>query len=186
MFTLKNILILFGRNAIISIIVITACFLGILFLSKEIIKLSDIAAVNNNLEREIKEDANIYEIYSYNNKIVGTNYEKIEAAYAPSDNILDFVSELDNLTNKYTTKQVYRFSTPTEPVISSPFPISTVLYSNNFATNINDFLSYLKKFEQLPYFTKIEGFKITSQDKTGWQGPSTASFDAVLYVKVIQ
>ncbi|MEI7764993.1 MAG: hypothetical protein WCI93_00240 [bacterium] len=186
MFTLKNILILIGRNAIISIIVIAICLSGILFFSKEITKMSDSAASSNNLDFGAKKAANVLEVFNYDTQIVGTNYEKIAGAFAPADNILGFIGELDSLTSKTASKQIYRFNTPTEPIITSPFPIATVSYADTFSTNVSDFSNYLKKFEQLPYFTDMEGFDITSQDKAGWTGMSSVSFQAKLYVKIVQ
>ncbi len=186
MFTLKNILILIGRNAIIVIIVIILCLSGIIFFGKEITRMSDEAILNNNTNSISKRKANVSEVYNTDIQIIGTNDEKIKNAFAPSDNILGFINKLDELSNKASSKQIYRFETPTTPTITNPFPISTVVYSNNFTTNISDFSIYLKKFEKLPYFTNIESFDIKSQEKIGWSGTSTASFRAILYVKSMQ
>ncbi len=186
MFTLKNILILILRNTIISIVVISISIAGIIFISKKIEKISDSSATNNHLKTELAKGAVLLEVFNYDTQIIGTNYTKIENAFVPTDNILSFIDTLDNLLNTNSTKQVYNFGTPIESSISAPFPISTISYTNNFTGNISTFSNYLKRFEKLQYFTKIDKFTISSQDKSGWLGASTISFNATLYAKTTQ
>ena len=187
MFTLKNILILIVRNVIISLIVISIVVGGIIFISKKIEVLSSSASTKNRLESELQKAADTLQVYKNDNEIVGANYINIENAFAPTNNILGFINTLDNLLNDAKTiKQVYNFETPISSSISAPFPISTISYTNSFTANITTFSNYLKDFEKLPYFTNIENFTISSQDKTGWTGISTISFRAILYAKTIQ
>ena len=186
MFTLKNILILIGRNALISLAVIFISLIGIFYLSKEINKISNTAVQKNLQSSNLKRATNISETYNNDKQIVGENYTNIENAFLPSDNISKFTNALDDLTSKNGVKQVYNFETPTPISLLGPFPVSTIAYTNSFTTNISSFSNYLKDFEKLNYFTKIDGFTISSQGKTGWLETSTVSLKAILYAKTIQ
>ena len=186
MFTTKNLLLFLGRNVIISLVVIFITVTASLFISKEINKISDSTALNHRLGKELAERIEFLKTLKQDIKIIGTNDTKIEGAFTPSDNILEFINTLDNLASKNNLTQVYRFETPVPSTISAIFPIETISYSNNFQTNLSTFSSYLKEFEKLPYFTTIKGFSISSQDKLGWSGLSNVSFNATLYTKVIQ
>ena len=159
---------------------------GIYFISKETQKIADSVAEIRLVKTELKKQAEFAEIYKKANETIGTTYPKIEAAFIPSDNILEFIAYLDKLSIKYNAGQVYRFETLTPSSISIPFQVSTIIYSNNLTTNVSNFSNYLKEFEKLPYLTKIEGLSIQSQDKMGWIGQSSVSFRATLYTKTIQ
>ena len=186
MFTLKNILILILRNALVSFVVILITIIGIFFLSKEISKMSNAVTSENNAKAELQRGTGIIEVFNNDTKIVGTNYSKIENFFIPADDILEFINTLDSLTNQNIAKQIYSFNTPVPSNISAPFPISTISYSNNFTGNISSFITYLKEFEKLQYFTSIQGFSISSQDKMGWSGASTILFHSTLYAKTVE
>ena len=143
MFTLKNILILIGRNALITLVVIFMTLIGITFLSKKIKNISDYATLKNQQELELKVGANIAQTYNEDMQIVGNNYGKIEEAFLPSDNILRFTNSLDSLASINGVKQAYNFDTPNSSTSSGPFPISAIAYTNNFMTNISSFSNYL-------------------------------------------
>ena len=90
------------------------------------------------------------------------------------------------MVNKNNLKQIYNFQVPIPSNITLPFPISTISYSNNLTGNISFFSNYLDTFEKLPYFTKIEGFTISSQSKNGWSDASNISYNAIIYAKTIE
>lgn len=186
MFAIKNLLTLIGRNAIISLIVVSITFIVIVFLSNEIEHISDSVALNHRLKASLEQRIELFEILKHDRDIIGTNDVQIENAFAPSNNILGFINTLDGLATQNALTQVYRFETPTPSDLSAPFPISTISYSNSFEANISTFSTYLKEFEKLPYFTQIEGFSIASQGNLGWLGTSTISFRATLHTKTIQ
>lgn len=186
MFTLKNFLILIGKNALISLVVVFISITGIIFLSKEIGRISDSVALNHRLEKELIKRTTFLESLKNDIQIVGANDIKIDNAFVPSDNISGFVNALDGLATKIGVSQVYHFETPVPSAISSTLPILTISYSNSFGTNVLTFSNYLKELNKLPYYTKIDGFTISSQDKNGWLGNSTVSFRATLYTKATQ
>jgi hypothetical protein len=174
------------RNAIISFIVVLVTVMLIVFISKEIEKISDSVSLNHKLQAELTNRSESLKILNRDMQIIGENDNKIETAFIPADNILNFVSELDKLANKNNLIQIYRFETPASSNLAAPFPIGTISYSNNFTSNVSTFSSYLKEFENLPYFTKIDNINISSQDKAGWTNQSNISYKATLYTKKIQ
>ncbi len=186
MSTSKNIFILIVRNLIISLFVVSITMAAIIILSHKIERISDSVALDHHLEAQLKQRIELFEVLRHDAEIVGTNDVLIENAFVSSNNILGFIRELDTLAQKKSLNHVYHFDTPESSSISAPFLISTAAYSNNFTTNISNFSDYMKEFEKLPYFSKIEGLNITSQDERGWLGPSTISFRAILYTKTTQ
>lgn len=186
MFTLKNILILIGRNTVISLAVVCVAFILINFISKKIERISDSVALNHRLLAELEKRTGLFEVLNRDAQIVGANDILIDNAFVSSDDISPFIDTFDNLGQNQSIKQTYHFETPVLTAISAPFPISTILYSNNITTNVSNFSGYLKAFEKLPYFTKIEGLNISSQNELGWLGESTISFRATLYTKATQ
>jgi len=186
MFTLKNLLILIGRNLLITLAIFFVTIISIIFLSKEMSRMSDSVALNHKLEAELKNRTELLNVLGHDTQIVGTNDTLIENAFVPSDNIINFVNTLDNLAQTQSIPQTYHFGTPSPATISASFPISSIEYTNNLTTNVQSLLAYLKKFNELPYFTKINGITIASQDKSGWMGPSTITLQATLYTKSTQ
>lgn len=186
MFKTKNLLILIGRNALFSAIPLAITIVTIVFLSRQINNLSNSIALDRNLEASTKSITELSEIIKKDAQIIGSNYSKIEEAFLSSDNILKFMNSLDNLALEKKINQVYRFENPVQSSISSPFPISVISYSNVLNSDIVGFSKYLRDFEKLPYFSNIEEFTISSQDKTGWAGASTISYKAKLYTKTAQ
>ena len=186
MFTVKNLLMLIGRNLLITLAIVSITIISIFFFSKEMTRISDTVALNHKLEKELKQRTELLGILEKETQVVGTNDQKIENAFIPSDNILAFINALDALALKENIKQAYHFGTPTASSVSAPFPIATISYGNSITSNISGIINYLKEFEKLPYFTKIDNIAITSQDKAGWSAQSTTSMQAILYTKSIQ
>lgn len=186
MFTTKNLLILVGRHTLIALgavgIALGVCF----FLGTQISHLSNTVAQNRTLAATLGTRTGLFSVLKRDAAIVGSNDTVISNAFVPSDNILDFIASLESISLKNGASQSYRFDTPISTSIEAPFPVETITYSNTLATNVLTFSNYLKDFERLPYFTKIDGLSITSQDKSGWQGSSTATFKATLYTKSSQ
>lgn len=186
MFTLKNLLSLILRNAIISLAVVLATSLGVIFLAGQIKHLSDSVATNHHLEAELQKRAGLFELLKRDAQIVGTNDSIINGAFASSDNILGFINAFDALASKNSLTQTYTFETPVVSAIPAPFPINTIAYTNRFEASVSDLSGYIMQFNKLPYYTKIDGINISSQDKLGWNGPSTIMFHATLYTRGAQ
>lgn len=183
MFTSKNLLLLIGRNAIISIVAILIAAVSVILLSSQIKRMSDSVVLNHRLQEELQKRTGLLEVLKRDLQVVGTNDTKIEDAFITSDNILGFVGALDRLAVKNSLAQVYSFDTPVPSAIPSPFPISTISFSNSFNATMPAFSSYLAKLNQLPYYTRVDALSITSQDPLGWQGPSTVTYHAILFTR---
>lgn len=186
MFTSKNILILVVRNTIISLVVVLISLFSIFYIKNEIKSITDRVVTNNKLNSELKQRTELFSVIKQNAEIIGENENLIESAFIQSNDISLFTNTLDTLALKYKISQTYRFETPIESMTTNSFSFSTISYSNNFNTNIKTLSSYLKDFENLPYFTKIENLNISSQDKLGIKGPSTISLKATLLTKTTE
>jgi hypothetical protein len=186
MFSSKNLLVYIGRNAIGSLLVVAATVGAILFLSSQIERMTDSVALNHRLQAELQKRTSLFELLKHDSQIVGSNDTKIFGAFAPSDNILGFINTLDDLGTKNSLTQIYHFDTPILSSISAPFPISTITYTNSFQTTLPGFSTYLGQFNKLPYYTKIDSFSISSQDKLGWLGQSAITYHATLYANGTQ
>jgi len=179
MFTTKNLLMLVGRHAIIAILAIGASVLVAVLLSQEITRLSDDVLKNRQL-------ASALAAVKRDTELVGTNDLLIEQAFISSNNILGFVAVLESLVLKNGITQAFHFDTPAPSPISAPFPLATVTYSNSLSGNLVAFSNYLKDFERLPYFTKIESLSISSSGKPGWRNAGTMSFRASIQTNATQ
>jgi hypothetical protein len=152
----------------------------------EIERITNSIALNYKLENELKNRTASLSVIENDADIIGPSEVLINNAFVLSDNILDFISAFDNLALINEISQTYHFETPIESNISGPFPISTISYTDNLSTNILSFANYLRSFEKLPYFTKIESLNITSGDKSGWMGSANISMKATLYTRTTQ
>lgn len=186
MFTTKNLLIIIGRHAAISLVAIITAAVACFFLAKEITRVSDAAAQNRRLAAALEKRTELLSTLSRDIQIIGESDTLFAKAFIPSDNILEFISALESIALKNTITQSFRFETPAPSSLSSPFPLSTVGYTNTLSLNIFTLTNYLKDFENLPYFTKIENLNISSQDPAGWRGASTVSLRATLYTNATQ
>lgn len=186
MFTVKNLLKLIFRHLIIIIIITGITVFLIIFLSNQIIKISDTVMLNKNLENQLKMRTLLLSTIEKDTKVVAGNDVKIENAFLSSDNILNYINSLDVLAQKTNVTQTYHFETPANASISSPFPLSTIAYNNSVTTNMTGLINFLKEFEDLPYYTKINSINISSQDKLGIAGTSNISIQSTLYTKTAQ
>lgn len=182
----KNLLMLIGRNVIITLMVAIVSITAIFFLKVEIEKITDKIILNRKLETELKKRTELINIIDTGAKIIGNNNYLINSAYIPSNNISPFINKLDDLVSISGINQIYHFETPTPSTIEGPYPLSTISFTNNLTADLTNLSVYLKSFETLPYFTKIESINISSQDKSGWVGMSNVSFKATLYTKTTQ
>ncbi len=187
MFTTKNLLILIIKNAIISIIAIVVSVLFITIINGKITKITDGVVKNHQIENELKKKTELLSVIEKDVALIGENYSLIDQAFIPSDDINNFMSSLDKLGNKDKLIQKYRFDSPVDYQNIDTVYTSTIKYSNNINTNIDKTIKYLREFEVLPYFTKIEGINISSQSKNGWNDDSTnISIRAILLTKSVK
>lgn len=186
MFTTKNLLILIGRHALIAILVAIASLIATGILSQQITRLSDDVLKNRRLASALEKRTELFASIKRDSDLVGTNDLLIEQAFVPSNNILEFISTLESLALKNGVTQSFNFGNPVPSTISAPFPLAMVTYSNSLNGDLKAFSNYLKDFERLHYFTKIESLSITAEDKTGWRGAGTMTFQASIQTNATQ
>lgn len=186
MFTTKNLLMLIGRHALIAILAVVVAMTVAGLLSQQITRLSDDVQKNRRLASALEKRTELFGVLKRDTELVGTNDMLIERAFIPSDNILDFVTTLEGLALKNGVTQSFTFSNPAPSTVSAPFPLAMVAYSNSLNGDLASFSSYLKDFERLHYFTKIENLSISAQSKTGWRDMGTMSFQASIQTNATQ
>lgn len=184
MFTTKNLLILIGRQALVALGAVGIASIAVFFLAREIEEISGVIAQSRRVAAELESRTELFASLKRDDEFIGTNDTLIEHAFVPSDNILEFVSALESLTLKNSTAQNFRFDSPAkEQSLASSFPLASISYTNTLAANSYTLSNYLKDFERLPYFTKIDSLSVSSQDPAGLRGASSASFHATLYAR---
>lgn len=186
MFTTKNLIVLIGRQAAVALTAIAVATLASFLLAREISRVSTAVIQNRHLATTLEKRTEVFGTIARDARVVGTNDTLIERAFIPSDNIFEFISILESIALKNTATESFHFENPVPSSESAPFPLSTIGYQNTLSLNVFTFMNYLKDFERLPYFTKIENLNISSQDGTGWRGTSSVSFHATLYAKSAQ
>lgn len=110
-----------------------------------------------------------------------TPEENIKAALLSADDILPFVTVLENTAKNVGLYHTLQFGGLT-PYAGDPIRIVRTDFSVAARGNMKTFVRYLEAFETLPYFTGIRSFTISSGAE-GWAGEASISASGVLYVK---
>ncbi len=186
MFTTKNLLMLVGHHALIALVAVSTATFAAWFLSREIGRITNGVVQNHRLVNTLEKRTELFSVIKRDVNIVGTNDTLIEQAFLSSDNILVFTEALKSTALKNSVNQNLNLEGPVLSTQVAPFPIATIAYVSNLEGNLLTFSNYLKNFESLPYFTKIESINISSQDTAGFRGISIASFRATLYTRAAQ
>lgn len=186
MFTTKNLLMLIGRHAAVALAAVGVATVASYFLAREITRISNTVIQNRHLATSLERRTELFSTIARDIEILGKNDTLIENAFVPSDSIFEFISALESIALKNGATQSFRFDNPVPSPVAAPFPLSTIAYTNTLSLNAPSLVSYLKDFEHLPYFTKIENLSISSSDAIGWRGASSASYRASLYTRSAQ
>lgn len=174
---IKAIMIQLVKAIVVSAISIT---ISLLF-ANEISKIGNLIIEKRKLAMVMEKRSTIISKIRSDLRVVNDNQKIIENALPPKDNILDFVSSLENIANKNSLQYSYKFGTPSAPSTQGEFNISTIDYSLNINGNIFTLINYLKDFEKLKYFTGINSITLSAPQDTGWDGNSTMTIQAKLY-----
>lgn len=183
MFTTKNLLMLIGRHALIALGAVTISLVAVFFLARSIERISTTAVESRRLARSLEQRVELFTTITREVELVGENGTRIENAFVLSDNILGFVAALENLALTSAVAQSFRFGTPADSSLPTPFPLVTIPFSMTISANLPAIIAYLERFEKLPYMTTIGNVSISSSDAAGWFGASTGSFNATLYAR---
>lgn len=183
MFTKKNLIFLAGRHTLIAIFVLGFTLIALYFLSDAITKTAERVAQTRIIVHTLEKRTELFTALRHDTEVIGNNNALIEKAFLSSGNILEFTTALETLAFKHNFIQNFQFGTPEASALASPFPIATISYTNTLSINLTDLIIYLKEFERLPYFTKVESLSLSTQSPLGWKATGTASFRATFYTK---
>lgn len=185
MFTTKNLFKLIGKQLLISLGLVIFAFITVFIISDQITKISKKVIKDRNIVATLGERTEHLSMLKYEASIIGSNDKVIKQAFIPSDNILEFIAILESLALKNGVTHTFSFSSPGPVIGETALPISIINYQNNVSSNIFTFIKYLKEFEQLPYFTKIDNITISSSD-ADWRTASNITFSASVAAQVAQ
>ncbi|MGB2580466.1 MAG: hypothetical protein WBC83_02125 [Minisyncoccia bacterium] len=185
MFTTKNLFKLIGKQLLISLGFVVFAFITVFIVSDQISKMSKKAIKDRNTATTLSEQTSLLSSLKYEASIIGSNDQVIKHAFIPSNNILEFIAILESLALKNGITQTFSFSSPNPAIEETPLPISMINYQNNISSNIFTFIKYLKEFEQLPYFTRINSISISS-GSADWRTSSNVTFSASVAAQVAQ
>lgn len=187
MFDKKTLLRIGGKHALIAIVILIFSIITIVYLTNEIKKYSKIISDSRTATVAFEKRTESFAKLNKDIDIVNSNSEKIEAAFLSSDNILEYVSVLENTATKHSVPQTFRFETPLPAdTIPAPFPLSQIGYQTSVTVDMNTFIKYLKDIEGLPYFSKIDSMTLSSQNLNGLTSGGVATFHTVLYSKTTE
>lgn len=184
MFSTKNLFKIAGKHIIIAIVSILISSALVVFLSGQITKVAEKEATDRRLASLLSERTVLLSNIKSESNIIGSTDRKIEDAFIPSNDILGFVSILENLALKFSVTPSYSFSSPVATDSGNTFPIASINFQNNLSVNIDVLVSYLRNFEELPYFTKIDSLNILSPK--GWHNESSVSYSASILTRAVQ
>lgn len=185
MFTTKSLFKLIGKQLLISLALVIFAFIIVFIISGQITKMSKKAMVDRNTVATLSERTTLLSSLRHEASIIGSTDNTIRQAFIPSDNILEFISVLESLALKNGVTHAFSFSSPGSATGETPLPVSIINYKNNVSSNVFTFTKYLKDFEKLPYFTKIDSITISS-DASDWRTASSVAFTASVAAKVAQ
>lgn len=186
MFTTRNLLMLIGHHVLIALGWMIMSVLVVWFLSHEIKTIARASSQSHNLANALGKRADLLTTLKYDSEIVGEDDIAIEQAFPSSDNILGFIDVLEKMGTENSLTLGLHFGVPATTEINAGIPIAAIAYSADFIANIASTIDYLKKFEALPYFTKIGSLNISSPSKEGLAASSNVQLNATLYTKAIQ
>jgi hypothetical protein len=108
-------------------------------------------------------------------KLIGDAEDRIKNAFPPVDNILDFVSAMENLLIQNSIQGTASFNSPPE---SGEY----IDYNISLNAGVGFLINYLKGFEKLPFFTGITSINLNAQGG-GWDGNSAVSIRSRVYTR---
>lgn len=183
MFSKKNLLFLIGRDALIAIFAAAMASTATFFLVHKITETAARVEQARELSRSLEQQTELVSLIRRDGEIVGTNKTLIEGAFLSSDDILNFTSALEKLAENHSFVPYFRFGTPTLAPIETPIPLAVIPYDLTIPHGLANLITYLKDFERLPYFTKINSITFSTENAGGWTTGGSASLGASLYVK---
>ncbi|MDO8604638.1 MAG: hypothetical protein Q7K40_04580 [bacterium] len=185
MFTTKNLFAIFGKHVIIAFGFLLIASGIVFYLSGQITKITATVSKNQNLATSQIKQTEIVTRMNDEIATIGDNDTIIRHSFIPSNNILEFISTLESLALRNGLIQSFNFPAQVTEGESDTFSILTINYQNSMSTNVSSLVNYLKQFEMLPYFTKIDSLSISS-DQADWRVSGAVSYSASLATEATQ
>ncbi|MEK9154834.1 MAG: hypothetical protein AAB596_02090 [Patescibacteria group bacterium] len=161
------------KNFLKAVAAIIIAIIALLFFSRQIVKISESLAEQRASAFILEKKNDVITQLSEDFNLIGDADKKIENAFPPAENILGFVAALETLSNQTSLNQVLSFGTPV---------VSSIDYNIKLSGNISNLISYLKRFEKLPYFTEISSINL-SASSGNWENDSLISLEAKIHTK---
>ena len=182
MFNKRQLLIDIAKDLAIMITVIVIASFVVASFSKHIIMIGNALIEKKKLSLVLEKRGELLAGLKHDFAIVGEGDQHIKEAFPPSDDILSFITILDNLASQTAIEQTYSFGVPIPaPGVGNAIPLLTLDYSITAKGNINTFIGYLKGFEKLPYFSGISSVMISGSGDRGWEDNIQATMQARVY-----
>ena len=183
MITKEQLIRLILQNAII---VIVASFLsgGVIWYSiQQMRHIGHSIAEKKRVSLMLEKRSETYARLQTDNTLLSNADVRIKAALVPTEDISDFISALETLGVQTGVQQTHHFGVPVLSNDKNGMSIATIDYSLGIQANGYTLISYLKNFEQLPYFSGISSIIVNSNTTKGLNEVSSVSLGAVLYTR---
>lgn len=187
MFANKTLSWILVKNIGLMLGIILCTSLLISFIGNKITKTSTAISANKQLSMQLAMRNALLATIHTNYEEVRMHEQAMRRALLPADDILEFTGALESLGTKHNVLQKFTFDTPvsTDTTFGTPpKTLTKINFTLSFPANIFIAKAYLKDFEQLPYFTKIESITVESDGKSGWQNMSTILIRATLFTEL--
>jgi hypothetical protein len=115
--------------------------------------------------------------------LVTDDGSQIENAFPNANNILPFVTSIEQVAGSNNSQITASFDTPLPFFNQDGLNILKVSYITHLSSNSNNLIGFLQNFEQLPYFTKINSMIINGPASGGINTSADTTINADLYVR---
>lgn len=182
MFNKRQLLIDIAKDIAITATAIMIASLVVVFFSKQIITIGNALIEKKKLSIVLARRGELLAGLKQDFYIVGDGDRRIKESFPPSDDILNFISILENLADQTAIKQIYAFGVPVPaPDAGNAIPLYTIDFSITANGNIYTLINYFRGFEKLPYFSKISNITILGSGVRGWEDGAQATMQAKVY-----
>jgi len=184
MLTKQNVIKIIIKNSLKALIAISIAGIFIYLVSARITKISQSISETKSLFTALSRRSETLFKLRKDLENADAVQQKLADALIPSNNILNFVTALENLAAQNGIQQINNFEIP------SPLPpeengdiLAVINYKINLSGTVTSLIAYLKNFEQLPFITSISSLSLTASQPGGWENASNIQLNAKLYTR---
>lgn len=179
----KQLLAIFLKNALVSLVFIFAAVFIVLQISKQMQRVGDSITKQRQATENMSRRSETYAEIKNTFASLGDIDTKIQQSLLSSEDVAQFTGDLEQLASQNGVNQGYHLNTPSLSAEQGDLIITSIDYSLEIQTNTKGLISYLKDFETMPYFSNITNIHIGSDAPEGINGISNISMNAKLFVK---